>query len=177
MQLTTENEALSGRIHQLATDIHELKSDNLSKELQRQNTSAELELRVSQVTAAELNAKHELWLARERITVMEDELRHLSDTNSRLAGRCNSAQIEASQASQKLHVSRQELSSQMQLCEDRLEHLQQELCDWMDERAAEAGEIQQESSSTLQHLQERVEELQVRSDRVNARSEAHGEWA
>jgi chromosome segregation ATPase len=159
--LVAENEALNEKVQQLTKDAHELKSESLAKELKQQSTVAELEIRMSQASAAELTAKHELWVARERITVVEEELRQLSATNARLAERCNSAQAEASQAAQKLHINKQELCCQVRLLEDRMDRLHQGLSVSLEERAMEVHDMRTGFAATLQSLQDKASDLEV----------------
>jgi chromosome segregation ATPase len=162
-QLLVENEALTGQVQQITADIHELKAECLTKELEYKGATTELELKASQATAAELNMRHQLCVAREKLTVMEDEIRQLSDSNARLAGRCNSVQAEASRASQKLHINQQELSAKLRLLEDQIAGTQDQFRIQLDAQVAEATEFEQSLCNSIADMESQMEALQVNS--------------
>lgn len=145
----------------MTTDIHELKAECMTKELQHKEEITELELKASQAASAELNTRHQLCLTREKLTVMEDEIRQLSDTNARLAGRCNSVQVEASRVSQKLHINEQELGTKLRLFEERAVAAHEQFSAQIDAHETEATEFGQTFGTSIANMESQLQALQV----------------
>lgn len=160
-QLLAEQEALTAQVQQVTADIHELKAECFTKELQHKGATTELELKASQATAAELNARHQLCLTREKLTVMEDEIRQLSDSNARLAGRCNSVQVEASRASQKLYINQQELSTKLRMFEDRVAAANDQFSNQIHAQVTGATEFEETFGRGIASMESQLEALQV----------------
>jgi hypothetical protein len=148
-QLLMENEAVAAQVQQITADMHELKAECLSKELEHKSATTEL------------NMRHQLYLAREKLTVMEDEIRQMSDSNARLAGRCNSVQVEASRASQKLHINQQELSAKLRMLEDRVAGTHDQFRTQLDAQLAEADEFEKSFCNSIAEMETKMDAIQV----------------
>lgn len=160
-QLLADNETLAARNQQLTVDMHEIKAECLTKELQHKSTTTELELKASQAAAAQLNTRHQLRVAQEKLRVMEEEIRQLSDTNARLAGQCNSVQVEASLASQKLHISQHEYSKKLKVLEDRIAATHDLFREQIDAQESEAIQVQKKFQTGAASMDSQMDLLQV----------------
>ena len=160
-QLLADKEALTAQVQQVTADLHELKAECLAKERQHKEETTELELKASQAASAELNTRHQLCLTREKLSVMEDDIRQLSDTNARLAGRCNSVQVEASRASQKLHINQQELSTKLRLFEERITAAHDQFSIQIDAHVTDATEFEESFSKSIESMEFQMGALQV----------------